>query len=132
MEFSIGKISEKGCKLFKILIADDNEIAADSLTKLLSLKGHEVATVYNGTDALAAVEKFKPEIILLDISMPDLTGYEVTEKLRERGYLGVIIAVSGFGQEEDKQRALRAGFNYHFTKPVSGSRLDEYFETISR
>lgn len=118
--------------IFKILVVDDNDVAADSLSKLLSLKGHEVETAYDGASALAMVEKYKPEIILLDISMPDLSGYEVAETLRKQGYRGVIVAVSGFGQVEDKQRALRAGFNHHFTKPVSGGSLDEYFETISR
>lgn len=115
---------------FKILVADDNEAAADSLSKLLSLKGYETKTAYSGEGVLEVTKWFQPDIILLDIGLPEMTGYEVAEKLRATGFTGTLIAVSGYGQEEDKQQALRAGFNHHFTKPVSIVRFEEYFAEL--
>jgi PAS domain S-box-containing protein len=111
----------------RVLVADDNRDAAESLAMLLSLEGHTVETVHDGHAALEAIESFKPEIALLDIGMPGLNGYELAKQIR-KGPLGTtvtLVAVTGWGQDNDKARALAAGFNHHFTKPVEPERLIE-------
>jgi signal transduction histidine kinase/CheY-like chemotaxis protein len=113
----------------RILVVDDNRAAADSMTKLLSLKGHEARAVYSGTDALAAAGEYQPSLILLDIGLPDMTGYEVAERLRTGGYARSLIALSGYGQEEDRERARLSGCDDHFIKPMSIARLEEYLTT---
>ena len=115
----------------RVLIADDNRDAADSLAMLLRLEGHEVNVVHDGKQALAAFHDFNPEVALLDIGMPELDGYEVARQVRQ-GTLGravTLVAVTGWGQETDKARALAAGFNHHFTKPVAPERLVELLRT---
>jgi CheY-like chemotaxis protein/two-component sensor histidine kinase len=109
----------------RVLIADDNRDAAESLAVLLRLEGHDVTVVYDGPQALAAFNTLMPEVVLLDIGMPGLSGYEVARRVRQ-GTLGravTLIAVTGWGQETDKAEALAAGFNHHFTKPVRPDRL---------
>jgi CheY-like chemotaxis protein/two-component sensor histidine kinase len=115
---------------FRILVADDNAAAADSLTKLLSLKGHIARAVYSGSEVLSVVDSFIPEILLLDIGLPDMSGFEVAERLREQGCTLKIAALSGYGQQEDKKRASQAGFDHHFTKPMSIKRFEEYLSTL--
>jgi CheY-like chemotaxis protein len=116
---------------FRILVADDNVAAADSLTKLLSLKGHTTKAVYSGSEVLSVVESFMPEILLLDIGLPDMSGFEVAERLREQGCTLKIAALSGYGQQEDKKRASQAGFDHHFTKPMSIKRFEEYLVSLN-
>ena len=114
-----------------MLIADDNRDAADSLAMLLRLEGHEVRVVHDGKQALAAFHDLNPEVALLDIGMPELDGYEVARQVRQ-GTLGravTLVAVTGWGQQSDKARALAAGFNHHFTKPVAPERLVELLRT---
>jgi len=109
----------------KILVADDNEDAADSLAMLLELRGHEVQTVYDGLAAVEAAETFRPEIVILDIGMPKLDGYDACRRIRETtwGQRVVLIAQTGWGQPEDRRRAAEAGFDVHLTKPVDPDRL---------
>ena len=104
----------------RILIVDDNEDAADSLKMVLGLDGHQVATAYNGEQALAQAQAFKPEVVLLDIGLPGLDGYEVARRLRELSNLASVqlVAVTGYGQDEDRQRAQTAGFAHHLVKPI--------------
>jgi CheY-like chemotaxis protein/two-component sensor histidine kinase len=109
----------------RVLIADDNRDAAESLAMLLELDGHEVTVAHDGHEALAAFQSMQPEFALLDIGMPKLNGYEVARQVR-RGTLGravTLIAVTGWGQDSDKAQALAAGFNHHFTKPIEPERL---------
>jgi signal transduction histidine kinase len=109
----------------RILIADDNRDSAETLAALLRLDGHEVTTVHDGPVALSAFGEFKPEVALLDIGMPGLTGYEVARKMRQSasGAALTLIAITGWGQDVDKQRAHAAGFDHHLTKPVDPHRL---------
>jgi CheY-like chemotaxis protein len=109
----------------RVLIADDNRDAADSLAMLLEMEGHEVTVVHDGRQALTSIEKLAPDIALLDIGMPELDGYEVARRVRLRsaGRGLTLIAVTGWGQEADRVRAIEAGFNMHFTKPVEPERL---------
>ena len=103
----------------RVLVVDDNADAADSLAMLLQVRGEEVRVAYDGEEALAAEAEFRPDVILLDIGMPKLSGYEVARRVRDlRGPGVLIVAITGWGQEEDRQRARDAGFDHHFTKPV--------------
>ncbi len=110
----------------KVLIADDNADAAESLAMLLELDGHEVRVARDGLQALAVAEAFRPDVILLDIGMPALDGHGVARRLRgERwGAAIYLVALSGRGHEEDKRRALEAGFDRHVTKPLDLALLE--------
>ena len=113
-----------GGKQRRILVADDNIDAGESLAMLLRLDGHEVELATNGTDALQIFERTRPEVAILDIGMPGLSGYEVAQRIRGNGYKDVLlIAVTGWGQDADKARAAEAGFDHHFTKPVEPAAL---------
>jgi PAS domain S-box-containing protein len=111
----------------RVLIADDNRDAAESLAMLLQIEGHEVTVVHDGSAAISAFNTVRPEVVLLDIGMPELNGYEVARQVRQssRGRQVMLIAVTGWGQASDKVRALAAGFNHHFTKPIDSNRLNE-------
>lgn len=109
----------------KILIVDDNADAADMLAELLTLTGHNVQTAYTGMQALDVTAQFGPEIIFLDIGLPDLSGYEVATRLRAlpNAQAFTLIALTGYGQDHDRQNALASGFDDHFAKPVDFEKL---------
>jgi PAS domain S-box-containing protein len=110
----------------KVLVADDNRDAADSLQRILKLYGYEVRVAYDGAAALALEEGFAPAVAVLDIGMPGMNGYQVARALRARyGERIKLIALTGWGQEGDRRRALEAGFDYHLTKPVDPAVLNE-------
>ena len=110
----------------RILVADDNVDAAESLSLLLSVMGHELRTVHDGVGAVEVAEKFEPDLILLDIGMPKMNGYEAARHIRKLpwGRKAVLAALTGWGQESDKRRAEEAGFDFHFTKPVDPAALE--------
>ena len=110
----------------RVLIVDDNADAANSLSMLLALQGHETQVAYGAQEALACIEQFRPEIGLLDIGLPEMDGYELARRLRARpNTTGLrLVAVTGYGQAEDQQRALAAGFDAHLVKPVDLSALE--------
>ena len=109
----------------RILVVDDNCDAADTLAELLEMYGHTVRTAYTGAQAAERTLEFKPDIVFLDIGLPDMNGYEVAVKLRQlpipQQFL--LVALTGYGQEHDRQAALAAGFNEHFAKPVDFGKL---------
>jgi len=108
----------------RILVVDDNADAADSLAMLLEVRGDEVRIAYDGPEALEAERSFHPDVVLLDIGMPKLSGYDVARRIREsRGSDVLIVAITGWGQEDDRDRARDAGFSHHFTKPVDFEML---------
>ncbi len=109
----------------RVLIVDDNRDAADSLGMLLKLFGHEVRVVYDGWAALAEAPAFRPDIILLDIGLPRMDGYEVARRLRRQPESAniLLVALTGFGQEQDRRRAQEAGFDAHCVKPVDFDAL---------
>jgi DNA-binding response OmpR family regulator len=108
----------------RVLVVDDNADAADSLAMLLQVRGDDVRVAYDGEQALFAEQEFKPDVLLLDIGMPKLSGYDVARRVRDaRGGEVFIVAITGWGQEEDRQRAREAGFDHHFTKPVDYAKL---------
>jgi PAS domain S-box-containing protein len=112
----------------KVLIVDDNTDAADSLAMLLKLEGHEVEVAYNPQDALALVSSFAPALVLLDIGLPDMDGYEVARRIRASPESARVrlVALTGYGQSEDKQHAHFAGFDAHLVKPVEFSELERF------
>jgi PAS domain S-box-containing protein len=103
----------------RILVVDDNVDAAVSVVKLLKLWGHDVHTAFSGPEALQMARTFRPQIVLLDIGMPGMSGYEVAKQLRAQPEFQslVITALTGYGQAEDRRRSQEAGFNHHLTKP---------------
>jgi PAS domain S-box-containing protein len=117
----------------RILVVDDNEDSAESLTILLSLAGHETHTAYDGPEAIEAATTFKPDVVLLDIGLPKLNGYEVARKIREEpwGKAMVLVALTGWGQEEDRRRSREAGFDHHLTKPVDPIELSKLLARLS-
>ena len=116
----------------RIVIVDDNKDAADTCEMLLQLLGHEVRTAHNGRSVLALAETFRPHVLLLDIGLPDISGYEVAKQIRSTawGQRAVLIAVTGWGQEEDRRMAFAAGFDHHLAKPVDPGALEALLQTI--
>jgi CheY-like chemotaxis protein len=110
----------------RVLIVDDNEDAANSLAMILKLGGHETASVYTAVDALQRAADFRPDVVLLDIGLPGMDGYEVAQKMRELPGLRDIrlVAVTGYGRSDDRLRARDAGFDDHLTKPVEFAVLE--------
>ena len=106
--------------LLRILIVDDNRDGANSLATMLRLLGNETRTVYDGEEALVAAAQFQPDVVLLDLGLPKLNGYEVCRRLRQqmREPELVIIAQTGWGQQEDRQHTQEAGFDHHLVKPI--------------
>ncbi|HEV7915256.1 MAG TPA: response regulator [Albitalea sp.] len=104
----------------RILIVDDNQDAAESIAQYLQLEGHEVKTVNDGLQALACVPVFAPQIVVLDIGLPVMNGYEVCKRMRKMPATqkALLVALTGYGQKEDQLRAIDAGFDRHFVKPT--------------
>ncbi len=119
--------------LRRVLVVDDNQDAAESLAALLRMSGHEVAVGHDGVQALQLAEQFRPEVMLLDVSMPKMNGHEATRRLRSMdwGKPIYIVALSGFGQEHDRARSLEAGCNAHFTKPLSPDDLERALASVA-
>jgi signal transduction histidine kinase len=109
----------------RILVVDDNQDSAASLSMMLKLMGNDTHTVYDGEEAIAAVGKYRPDVILLDIGMPKLNGYEACRRIRQQpgGEKLTIIAQTGWGQEDDRQRTHDAGFDHHLVKPIDSAAL---------
>ena len=111
----------------RILIADDNRDAADTMGMLLELGGHEVIVAHSGNQALELGRQRRPDVVILDIGMPDINGYEVARTARNEdwGKIAYMIALTGWGQADDKERARMAGFDRHLTKPVDPDLVEE-------
>lgn len=115
----------------RVLVADDNRDSAESLGMLLRLMGNDVRIVYDGMDAVSEAEAFRPDVILLDIGMPKLDGYEAARRIREKPWTEdtLLVALTGWGKEEDKRKASDAGFDRHFTKPIDPAELRRLLST---
>jgi len=108
----------------RILIVDDNKVTAQGLSQLLTLLGNETRTAYDGHAAITEALAFRPEFILLDIGLPGMDGYQVAKRLREEGFSdSMIVAITGYGDEEDRRRSKEAGFNFHLVKPIDFNAL---------
>jgi CheY-like chemotaxis protein len=103
----------------RLLVVDDNQDAANSLADFLRLDGHKALAVYSAKAALDAMASFKPDVMLLDIGLPEMDGYEVAQRLRAAGSTVRLVALTGYGQAADMQRTLAAGFDAHLVKPLN-------------
>lgn len=111
----------------RVLVVDDNLDGAESMTFLLSALGQEVSTAHDGVEAIEQVESFRPDVVLLDIGLPRMNGYDVARRIREMpgGASIVLVALTGWGQDEDRRQSREAGFDHHWVKPVDLGVLRE-------
>jgi signal transduction histidine kinase/CheY-like chemotaxis protein len=117
----------------RILVVDDNRDAADSLALMLRTAGHETGTAYDGLEAVQAAAAFRPDVVLLDIGLPKMNGFEAARHIRGQPWgKGVaLLALTGWGQEDDRRRALEAGFDHHLTKPVDPLALEKLLALLT-
>jgi CheY-like chemotaxis protein len=115
----------------RVLVVDDNADTADTLATLLELEGHQVRLAHDGPTALAAAAAFRPDAIVLDLGLPGMDGFEVARRLRCRngGPKPMLVAVSGYGQDEDRRRTRQAGFDHHLVKPAEIGTLRSLLTT---
>jgi CheY-like chemotaxis protein len=113
---------------------DDNQDAADSLALFLRLAGHEVSVAYSGAQALPIASNLHPELLLLDIGMPGMSGYELAAQLQRFPWIArsTLVAVTGWGQEEDRARSRAAGFDHHMTKPIDPAAIQSLLHQIDQ
>jgi CheY-like chemotaxis protein len=116
----------------RVLIADDNLDAAESLQLWLQLSGHDVQIAKNGPEALNIAAEFRPEVALLDLGMPGLSGFEVARRIREAPWGGgiVLVALTGWGQDEDRRKSADAGFDHHVTKPIAPDAIESLIASL--
>lgn len=117
-----------------MLVVDDNVDAARSLAKLLQICGHETRVAHRGREALEVAYPFKPEVVLLDIGLPDMNGYDVARRLRSEPSLEgmLVVALTGWGNEENKRESKEAGFDFHLTKPVDAAEIHTILATVGK
>jgi PAS domain S-box-containing protein len=125
-------VAAANARSLRILVVDDNVDAADSIAMLLNMEGHETRSVNTARAALLAVPDFQPEVVLLDIGLPEMDGYEVARRLREQNgkHRMRLVAVTGYGQPADRRRAQAAGFDEHMVKPVEPTALQDFLRTV--
>jgi CheY-like chemotaxis protein len=117
----------------RVLVVDDNRDAAQTLAMLLKIHGHDVQAVHDGRTAFEAALVFRPHLILLDLGLPGMNGFEVATKVRQDPELSqvVLVAMTGYGQESDKQRSQKAGFDLHLVKPADFEEIKQILATVS-
>jgi len=127
-------IPEPAVTPLRILIVDDNRDSADMLATLLKFSGHETHTAHDGMAAVEAATRLDPDVILLDIGLPQLNGYEAARRIREQNSgkgRPVLVALTGWGQDEDRRRSEEAGFDAHVVKPVDDVRLGKLLAELA-
>jgi CheY-like chemotaxis protein len=119
--------------VLRVLIVDDNEDAATALEMLLEEAGHSVRAAHTGPAGLAAALEFLPDVMLLDIGLPELDGFEVAKRIRQQAALHnvVLVAMTGYGREKERQRSQEAGFDHHLVKPVDFGTLEQILAAVS-
>ena len=117
----------------QVLVVDDNVDTTESLALLLQACGHDVRIAHDGPTALEVAPGYRPDVVLLDIGLPKLDGYEVAKRLRQQPALQsvVLVAMTGYGQESDRQRSLEAGFDHHLSKPADFGKVQQILATVS-
>jgi CheY-like chemotaxis protein len=117
----------------RVLVVDDNADGAKSLAMLVKIMGHETMTAFNGADGIIAVSSFRPNLIFLDIGLPGMNGYEVCRTIRNDPAVATtkLVALTGWGTEEDKRRAVEAGFDFHLTKPADSALVEEIIASVA-
>jgi CheY-like chemotaxis protein len=118
----------------RILVVDDDHDSAESLAMLIQLMGHDVRAAHNGLAAVDLAEAFRPDLIVLDIGMPGLDGYEVCRRIRQHswGQETVIAALTGWSRDEDRDRSEQAGFDHFLVKPVDPKALEDLIAAVGR
>jgi CheY-like chemotaxis protein len=117
----------------RILVVDDSQVQAKSLSMLLELMGHEVRLAHDGPSALQISTEFLPDVALIDVGLPGMSGYEVARRIREQPELRhmVLIAQTGWGREEDRQTSREAGFDHHLPKPIDHQLLEKILAELT-
>jgi CheY-like chemotaxis protein len=116
----------------RVLVVDDNEDAADALAQLLRVSGHEVDVAYNGMCALARVRARRPDIVLCDLGLPELSGFDFARAIRREHADHIrLVAISGYDRPEDIRRSLEAGFDAHLAKPAQPADIESLFVRFS-
>ena len=118
----------------RVLVVDDNADAAQTLAMLLEVSGHDVRMANDGPTALEIALDFRPSVVLLDIGLPGIDGFEVAKRLRQKPGLGsvLLVAMTGYGQVADKQRSQGAGFDHHLVKPAEFEKVLQILATVSK
>jgi CheY-like chemotaxis protein len=121
-------------RALRVLVVEDNVDSAETLAELLEIWGHRVQIVHHGHSALAEVHTFEPDVVILDIGLPGIDGYEVARSIRAHDRLSqpMLVALTGYGQEEDRRRSLEIGFDVHLTKPVNPDQLQRLLAGVCR
>jgi two-component system CheB/CheR fusion protein len=129
-----GTIVDRGA--LRVLVVEDNAHSAESLRLLLEMAGHEVRTAPDGAAGLEAAERFGPDVVLCDIGLPGMDGYELAERLRPpagepgAGRPVTLIALTGYGDDASRERSRRAGFDHHLVKPVEPDALERVLDAV--
>ena len=123
----------EGTSKHRLLVVDDNRDAAESMSMLLEMWGHDVAFAYDGPSALETAQQWQPEAVFLDIGLPGMDGYEVAARLRElpQAKGAVLIAITGYGQEDDRVRSRQVGIDHHLIKPVAPDALRNLIDSLN-
>ncbi len=131
---SAGGEAESRFSQHKVLVADDNEDAAESLVAILRIMGNSVRQATDGAQAVEIASEFEPDVVILDIGMPKLNGYEVCKRIREKpwGQKAFVVALTGWGQDDDKRRTREAGFDHHLVKPVNPDVLERLLDGLQK
>jgi CheY-like chemotaxis protein len=125
---------QRAADSYRILVVDDNVDSAEIVSALLQFAGHEVHMAHDGAGAIEAALRLLPDVVFLDIGLPDMSGVEVAAALRGYPQLAktVLVALTGYGQDKDRMGAMAAGFNHHLTKPVNMETLNDTVRTFMR
>jgi CheY-like chemotaxis protein len=115
-----------------ILVVDNDPDSADSLALLLEHWNHRVYVVYDGTQAIEVYRRQHPDVVLLDIGLPDIDGYDVARRMKQEDHSAVLVAVTGYGEEGDRRASAEAGFDRHFVKPIDLRDLRELLAGVYR
>jgi CheY-like chemotaxis protein len=121
-----------GARPLRLLVIEDNRDSVEMVCLMLEMYGHQTEAAYTGKEGVEAALRSRPDAVVCDIGLPEMDGYEVARKLRAAGYTGRLMAVSGYGREEDKQMSHEAGFDFHLTKPVEPEQLNLALQEMIR
>jgi CheY-like chemotaxis protein len=115
----------------RVLVVDDNRESVETLSMLLRLKGHDTRVAQDGEEAIAVADDYQPHVVVLDLSLPGMDGYEIARKLRERPYGAklVLVALTGWTGQDVRDKAAAAGFDFHLLKPVDWPNLEQVLNT---
>jgi signal transduction histidine kinase/DNA-binding response OmpR family regulator len=128
-----GKPAEPATAARRILVADDNRDSADSLAMMLEMLGHQVVCAHDGLEALETAKRSQPELVFMDLGMPRMNGYDAARQIRNRPECdgAVLVALTGWGQEEDRRRSSEAGFDYHIVKPIDFTAVEKLLKDLN-